>query len=102
MIRRPPRSTLFPYTTLFRSRISGAKCRRFVGAEVETAERAGGVRVQLAPEDGEGARVHSSHSYSLYPHFSSTTKWCCRQIDRAVETLRPPLRRVLCNAHDAK
>src|SRR3712207_7090217 len=23
MIRRPPRSTLFPYTTLFRSRISG-------------------------------------------------------------------------------
>src|SRR3712207_6925214 len=24
MIRRPPRSTLFPYTTLFRSRLSGA------------------------------------------------------------------------------
>src|SRR2546426_3608188 len=24
MIRRPPRSTLFPYTTLFRSRIAGA------------------------------------------------------------------------------
>src|SRR2546426_8172627 len=26
MIRRPPRSTLFPYTTLFRSRPSGADC----------------------------------------------------------------------------
>src|SRR3712207_8527735 len=26
MIRRPPRSTLFPYTTLFRSRL-GARCR---------------------------------------------------------------------------
>src|SRR3712207_6944472 len=25
MIRRPPRSTLFPYTTLFRSRIAGAE-----------------------------------------------------------------------------
>src|SRR2546426_8438569 len=25
MIRRPPRSTLFPYTTLFRSAVSGAK-----------------------------------------------------------------------------
>src|SRR3712207_7094080 len=25
MIRRPPRSTLFPYTTLFRSKISGRK-----------------------------------------------------------------------------
>src|SRR2546425_7291972 len=28
MIRRPPRSTLFPYTTLFRSAIHGAKSRR--------------------------------------------------------------------------
>src|SRR3712207_9425856 len=27
MIRRPPRSTLFPYTTLFRSRILGARRR---------------------------------------------------------------------------
>src|SRR5260370_28425122 len=26
MIRRPPRSTLFPYTTLFRSRAPGARC----------------------------------------------------------------------------
>src|SRR3712207_8629948 len=27
MIRRPPRSTLFPYTTLFRSGVAGAKSR---------------------------------------------------------------------------
>src|SRR5690349_25002705 len=27
MIRRPPRSTLFPYTTLFRSRTDGRTCR---------------------------------------------------------------------------
>src|SRR5258707_3394841 len=26
MIRRPPRSTLFPYTTLFRSRVDAATC----------------------------------------------------------------------------
>src|SRR3989454_3682629 len=36
MIRRPPRSTLFPYTTLFRSRIAVDRCtevdRRFPGA----------------------------------------------------------------------
>src|SRR3712207_7060119 len=31
MIRRPPRSTLFPYTTLFRSQHAGARAR---GAEV--------------------------------------------------------------------
>src|SRR2546425_9435070 len=29
MIRRPPRSTLFPYTTLFRSRIGTASRRRY-------------------------------------------------------------------------
>src|SRR5256885_14741263 len=28
MIRRPPRSTLFPYTTLFRSVIDSIRCRR--------------------------------------------------------------------------
>src|SRR2546422_6605692 len=34
MIRRPPRSTLFPYTTLFRSRsqlVSAARNRRVIG-----------------------------------------------------------------------
>src|SRR3712207_7512754 len=29
MIRRPPRSTLFPYTTLFRSRLAGSDPRHF-------------------------------------------------------------------------
>src|SRR5690349_22454979 len=34
MIRRPPRSTLFPYTTLFRSAASvGRPCRRIAGRE---------------------------------------------------------------------
>src|SRR3712207_8311034 len=32
MIRRPPRSTLFPYTTLFRSRIPGAEIVPVAGA----------------------------------------------------------------------
>src|SRR2546422_6307633 len=31
MIRRPPRSTLFPYTTLFRSHVDRAAARRRVG-----------------------------------------------------------------------
>src|SRR2546422_3909566 len=46
MIRRPPRSTLFPYTTLFRSRggarlLAGDGRRERVGRLVETARRAG-------------------------------------------------------------
>src|SRR5258708_18928425 len=38
MIRRPPRSTLFPYTTLFRSRRSAAQrsCGRFATWSAET------------------------------------------------------------------
>src|SRR2546429_5490337 len=31
MIRRPPRSTLFPYTTLFRSRLLGEEANEYVG-----------------------------------------------------------------------
>src|SRR3712207_7372609 len=33
MIRRPPRSTLFPYTTLFRSRTRPSRTSRFTGAD---------------------------------------------------------------------
>src|SRR5258706_12121151 len=40
MIRRPPRSTLFPYTTLFRSVQGGAAARRR-GARLPVAGRAG-------------------------------------------------------------
>src|SRR2546429_5722598 len=38
MIRRPPRSTLFPYTTLFRSRHPG-RCRRQCAHPGRAAER---------------------------------------------------------------
>src|SRR3712207_6295586 len=49
MIRRPPRSTLFPYTTLFRSQLQreygprgftvvGVPCNQFAGQEPGTAE----------------------------------------------------------------
>src|SRR5256885_16525704 len=39
MIRRPPRSTLFPYTTLFRSRILGNFVQKhFLSGEVVAAE----------------------------------------------------------------
>src|SRR5258707_4538251 len=37
MIRRPPRSTLFPYTTLFRSLPDAAKTGQPQGAMVQTA-----------------------------------------------------------------
>src|SRR2546430_9574351 len=60
MIRRPPRSTLFPYTTLFRSRVvadPSEPLRRHGAYHVHPA-RNGGARRAEAPHDGAaGERV---------------------------------------------
>src|SRR5438132_7367761 len=44
MIRRPPRSTLFPYTTLFRSRRLVARAEQVVRLLLVEADRAAGMR----------------------------------------------------------
>src|SRR2546429_6596999 len=80
MIRRPPRSTLFPYTTLFRSlldvafgRIS-ARARRPVQDPVARhARRRPGVDrdeiAQAAELDRKSTRLNSSHGYISYAVF---------------------------------
>src|SRR2546425_2282197 len=55
MIRRPPRSTLFPYTTLFRSRHLDAPSRQLVEAPPLVVERRVHRRHLLDPAD-EGPR----------------------------------------------
>src|SRR3712207_6917460 len=47
MIRRPPRSTLFPYTTLFRSWLRGGR-RRVRGGDRRRGRSPGGVRRGLS------------------------------------------------------
>src|SRR2546422_8525199 len=88
MIRRPPRSTLFPYTTLFRS-----GCGSALGQRVErqvTFPRATGVRdhvpsdagdecwdalrilrlpVLNGDQDRKSTRLNSSHGYISYAVF---------------------------------
>src|SRR2546430_16851953 len=69
MIRRPPRSTLFPYTTLFRSYADGIKVRGrtpFVTPwrTIQLADRA----TDLAP-DRKSTRLNSSHSQISYAVF---------------------------------
>src|SRR3712207_8871835 len=91
MIRRPPRSTLFPYTTLFRSPdVDVDRARVTVGAvapdrpqqllavvqpprggqearqELELAERQ---PHRLAPEDRKSTRLNSSHANISYAVF---------------------------------
>src|SRR3989454_4881204 len=66
MIRRPPRSTLFPYTTLFRSlRDDRARhaCRR--GAQPGARQRA----VRARRRDRKSTRLNSSHLVISYAVF---------------------------------
>src|SRR2546430_12464023 len=66
MIRRPPRSTLFPYTTLFRSAAGG------VGRHlVEEDVGAGGGQLGIAGAniDRKSTRLNSSHSQISYAVF---------------------------------
>src|SRR2546427_9264375 len=76
MIRRPPRSTLFPYTTLFRSKGGrhGLVLHRQidVGAEHErlAPEAHGARRVELLRlADRKSTRLNSSHSQISYAVF---------------------------------
>src|SRR2546430_10335673 len=69
MIRRPPRSTLFPYTTLFRSLPAR-------GAGLLRPERrpaipihAGDIPVRELREDRKSTRLNSSHSQISYAVF---------------------------------
>src|SRR2546422_5790713 len=76
MIRRPPRSTLFPYTTLFRSSVGSATrlparpAPPMDGAGGRHREDAGPVRAgDVAPEDRKSTRLNSSHGYISYAVF---------------------------------
>src|SRR5258708_29616015 len=74
MIRRPPRSTLFPYTTLFRSPPpSGAMCQ----GEVRLQYLIGPVKREMPPRlraargipDRKSTRLNSSHQIISYAVF---------------------------------
>src|SRR5687768_18236995 len=88
MIRRPPRSTLFPYTTLFRSqdardgiglgqagRLVVVHDRRRLAARISGEARGGqrrrgGVEILVTvEEDRKSTRLNSSHGYISYAVF---------------------------------
>src|SRR2546422_3157452 len=71
MIRRPPRSTLFPYTTLFRSR-SGSQGHRGGGVGALRRNRGWVLGVQRPigrRQDRKSTRLNSSHGYISYAVF---------------------------------
>src|SRR2546426_2678743 len=70
MIRRPPRSTLFPYTTLFRSRAGRRRGRGHAGGRLpRRAVRAGGANRSSRKADRKSTRLNSSHLVISYAVF---------------------------------
>src|SRR3712207_7877539 len=80
MIRRPPRSTLFPYTTLFRSRSAvdekhrAAEANDPQGLPLHCAPparvpRDGNRRAEADDEDRKSTRLNSSHANISYAVF---------------------------------
>src|SRR3712207_7064008 len=68
MIRRPPRSTLFPYTTLFRSR--RRTLHRGMGqAASDLPTGADQQRVDATSGDRKSTRLNSSHANISYAVF---------------------------------
>src|SRR2546430_13615361 len=66
MIRRPPRSTLFPYTTLFRSHGVGWEALRWISKVTSRSVTAHRVLVFI---DRKSTRLNSSHSQISYAVF---------------------------------
>src|SRR2546422_6190785 len=83
MIRRPPRSTLFPYTTLFRSqqavvrgdeelarRLRRERAPLGTHAGIDDDEVDGALREAVPhPRDRKSTRLNSSHGYISYAVF---------------------------------
>src|SRR5687768_18096942 len=78
MIRRPPRSTLFPYTTLFRSLQLEAIGKEAIptlkkglkSRDLETRFHSAEALAYLdEPEDRKSTRLNSSHGYISYAVF---------------------------------
>src|SRR5437764_10064061 len=67
MIRRPPRSTLFPYTTLFRSLPSRARGARHGGSSLVQDDV--GIDPTTAVQDRKSTRLNSSHRCISYAVF---------------------------------
>src|SRR2546421_3668388 len=89
MIRRPPRSTLFPYTTLFRSEVVPSEIAPLAALRLDTgpqqridgvarAERPAVRERVLAEPDRKSTRLNSSHDQISYAVFCLKKKKKCR------------------------
>src|SRR5438876_3126482 len=84
MLRRPPRSTLFPYTTLFRSVLRDARHSRPVPEGPARVHRSG-----QAQQDRKSTRLNSSHPSISYAVFCLKKKKTIRyKLIHAISTTK--------------
>src|SRR2546429_4501993 len=83
MIRRPPRSTLFPYTTLFRSLslLGNAAVRAgAIAHQLRRSIHSGQQRGPAVGADRKSTRLNSSHGYISYAVFCLKKKTKTQQL----------------------
>src|SRR2546427_2699865 len=92
MIRRPPRSTLFPYTTLFRSRGGGTRLAGGLRRRGRSSPPVGGsarrTRTALDPSDGHTAGRRRFHALQIQDRKSTRLNSSHSQISYAVFCLK--------------
>src|SRR5258708_23792980 len=99
MIRRPPRSTLFPYTTLFRSQFAGEgrsffHGHSYTGNPLACAAAVANLEVfenedVFSRIDRKSTRLNSSHqiiSYAVFCLKKKTTRTICRTFVMPIAT----------------
>src|SRR3989449_2873155 len=75
MIRRPPRSTLFPYTTLFRSQLDNATAQLkrsealYQSKSIAETDYEAAKLSYATAQDRKSTRLNSSHGYISYAVF---------------------------------
>src|SRR3712207_7020747 len=102
MIRRPPRSTLFPYTTLFRSPLGhGAAARNGIAGAWVPENRMGqqslldetaAPLVPARPTDRKSTRLNSSHANISYAVFCLKKKKITCRYRRLIRISDPVVR----------
>src|SRR2546421_5568497 len=86
MIRRPPRSTLFPYTTLFRSVNNHDE---YLDGTDPTSAASAQPRLTISASDRKSTRLNSSHDQISYAVFCLKKKKKARQYRRHREETPP-------------
>src|SRR5258708_27747637 len=96
MIRRPPRSTLFPYTTLFRSTRLLAVVRISIPTMLGTAVLRA-TQFTAVPKDRKSTRLNSSHQIISYAVFCLKKKKYFSYIHQLTTALK-----ILASASDGR